>query len=126
MPPKKKPAPSSPRHSRSGAESAPIWEDEDGNPGPAPAGARAARRAILGNGVAAVHLDGPSRFRAPLLYLNQAAWRIERPDGSVTILCRHRGAGFRTSGVTVQTDGVVDLSGPGARAGELEELRWPM
>ena len=122
---KKKSTPA-PRHRRTGAEAAPIWEDEDGNPGPAPTGPRAPRRAILGDGVAAVTLHGPSTLRDQLLGLNSGAWRVERRDGTITILCRRRGPGMRMTGVTIEASGTVDVSGGTVHAGDLLELRWPM
>ena len=109
------------------AEAAPIWEDGDGNPGPAPTGARAARRVITGDGIAVVHVDDPERH-AEFLARHADAWRIERPGSTVSLIVRHRGPSIRTAGLHIVTRGVVDVSGAGrvTKPGELPELRWPL
>ena len=107
------------------AEAAPIWEDGDGQLGPAPHGARAGRRVRLGDGIAALTIDDVDAHRG-LLARHRAAWRIERSDGSVTMLVRHRGPSMTVAGAHLQTAGTVDVGGAGVVAdpGELPELRW--
>lgn len=109
------------------AEAAPIWLDADGTPGPAPAGARASRRVQLGDGLAVVHVSGDARLGKAVGALNKDAWRIERGDGTTSMLVAYRGPGFTTGGVQVVTIGTADLSGPGVvnEPGELPKLRWP-
>lgn len=122
---KKKPARRAATRTPSPAEAAPIWEDGDGQLGTAPLGARAARRVRLGDGIAALTIDDADAHRG-LLARHRAAWRIERRDGSVTMLVRHRGPSMTVAGARLQTTGTVDVGGAGvvAAPGELPELRW--
>ena len=109
---------------RSEAESALIWEDADGNLDQAPTGARAARTVRLGDGVAAVTVDD-SRDGAAVVAAHPDAWRVERPDGTVTMLVRYSGPGYRTRGLTVQTTGTADVGGARRIDGGLPDFRRP-
>ena len=113
---------------RSPAEEMKIWDDGEGGRTVAPTSARAHRAAHLGEGVAALHLDGDGGRRDELLARHAAAWRIERRDGTVTALVAYSGPAFSVAGATVQTSGTVDLGGAGAvrEPGEVPQLRWQL
>ena len=110
---------------RSPAEAMEIWDDGNGGRTVAPTSARAHRAAVLGDGVAALHLDDETKH-AELLDRNRAAWHIRRKDGTVTMLVAYSGPGFTIDGASVQTSGVADVGGAGVERepGELPRMRW--
>lgn len=110
---------------RSPAEQAKIWDDGDGGRTVAPTSARAHRVAILGDGVAALHIDDEDAH-SELVARNRAAWHIRRADGSLTMLVGYTGPGFAVAGASVQASGVADVGGAGAvrDPGEIPPLRW--
>ena len=114
-----------PATKRSPAEAMAIWDDGDGGRTVAPTTARAHRAAVLGDGVAALHLDDGDRH-AELVALNRNAWHIRRKDGTVTMLVAYSGPGFTIAGASVQTTGVADVGGAGVERdpGELPRMRW--
>lgn len=114
-----------PATKRSPAESMAIWDDGDGGRTVAPTSPRAHRAAVLGDGVAALHLDDGDRH-AELLALNRTAWHLRRKDGTVTMLVAYRGPAFAIDGASVQTTGVADVGGAGVERdpGELPRMRW--
>ena len=120
QPNKRRPAPK-----RSPAEAMEIWDDGDGGRTVAPTSPRAHRAAVLGDGVAALHLDDEAKH-AELLGRNRAAWHIRRKDGTVTMLVAYRGPAFAIDGASVQTTGVADVGGAGVERdpGELPRMRW--
>lgn len=110
---------------RSPAEAMSIWDDGNGGRTVAPTSARAHRAAVLGDGVAALHIDDEDAH-AELVALNRRAWRIHRKDGTVTVLVAYRGPAFAIAGASVQTTGVADVGGTGVERdpGELPKMRW--
>ena len=120
QPPKRRAAPK-----RSPAEAMEIWDDGNGGRTAAPTTARAHRAAVLGDGVAALHIDDETQH-AELLARNRAAWHIRRKDGTVTMLVAYSGPGFTIDGASVQTTGVADVGGAGVERepGELPRMRW--
>ena len=110
---------------RSPAEAMEIWDDGDGGRTVAPTSARAHRAAVLGDGVAALHIDDETQH-AELIARNRAAWHIRRKDGTVTMLVAYSGPGFTIAGASVQTTGVADVGGAGVERepGELPRMRW--
>lgn len=110
---------------RSPAEAMEIWDDGDGGRTVAPTSARAHRAAVLGDGVAALHIDDEDAH-SELVARNRAAWHIRRKDGTVTMLVAYSGPGFTIAGASVQASGVADVGGAGAvrEPGELPRMRW--
>lgn len=110
---------------RSPAEAERIWDDGEGGLTVAPTSARAHRVAMLGDGIAALHI-ADADTHAELIARHADAWHIKRRDESVTMLVRHTGPAFRVAGASVQTMGAVDLGGAGAvrEPGEIPPLRW--
>ena len=119
-PPKRRAAPK-----RSPAEAMEIWDDGNGGRTTAPTTSRAHRAAVLGDGVAALHIDDETQH-AELIARNRAAWHIRRKDGTVTMLVAYSGPGFTIAGASVQTTGVADVGGAGVERepGELPRMRW--
>ena len=119
-PPKRRAAPK-----RSPAEAMEIWDDGNGGRTMAPTTARAHRAAVLGDGVAALHIDDEDAH-SELVARNRAAWHIRRKDGTVTMLVAYSGPGFTIAGASVQTTGVADVGGAGVERdpGELPRMRW--
>ena len=110
---------------RSPAEAMEIWDDGDGDRTVAPTSARAHRVAVLGDGVAALHIDNETKH-ADLIARNRPAWHIRRADGTVTMLVAYSGPSFAIAGASVQTSGVADVGGAGVvrEPGELPRMRW--